>query len=148
MGKYMIDKNIIKKTISYMEYDIEGYSFSPKSNTNKTISVKKVTIFQETLVNNLLINKFSSKFIRLSDIVFNIINDDNDTDEGDCMIVLDEIERLKAVLDIKIKKHLKIDEYNNYLDNLYFLKQQIENKIITLSNVQEEELTQNKGRSR
>jgi hypothetical protein len=151
MSNYLVDRKVLNKNITYMEYDLEGYILNPKNNNEKYIKIKNVNIFQEQLVNNLLLNKYNSKLNRLSQIIINLINaSEDETDEGDCLIVLDEIDRLKAVLDIKIKKQLTIDEYNDYLNQLDFLHKQIDNKIIELNYHHEnkEELQETKGRSR
>ena len=151
MSNYLVDRKVLNKNITYMEYDLEGFILNPKNNNEKYIKIKNVNIFQEQLVNNLLLNKYNSKLNRLSQIIINLINaSEDETDEGDCLIVLDEIDRLKAVLDIKIKKQLTIDEYNYYLNQLDFLHKQIDNKIIELNyhHKSKEELQETKGRSR
>lgn len=151
MSNYLVDRKVLNKNITYMEYDLEGFILNPKNNNEKYIKIKNVNIFQEQLVNNLLLNKYNSKLNRLSQIIINLINaSEDETDEGDCLIVLDEIDRLKAVLDIKIKKQLTIDEYNDYLNQLDFLHKQIDNKIIELNyhHKSKEELQETKGRSR
>lgn len=151
MSNYLVDRKVINKNITYMEYDLDGYTLNPKNNNEKYIKIKNVNILQEQLVDNLLVNKFNSKMNRLSQIIINLLNaSEDETDEGDCLIVLDEIDRLKAVLDIKIKKHLTIEEYNNYLNQLEYLKKQIDNRIIELNYHLgvHEELEETKGRSR
>ena len=151
MSNFLVDRNVLNKNITYMEYDLDGYTLNPKNNNEKYIKIKNVNIFQEQLINNLLINKFNSKLNRLTQIITNLLNaSEEESDEGDCLIVLDEIDRLKAVLDIKIKKQLTIDEYNEYLKQLDYLHKEIDNRIVALNYHLgvNEELQETKGRSR
>ena len=93
MSKYMVQKDKYSGNIVYMEYDLEGYSFKPKTTHDKPyISVNSVTIYEPKMIDNLLSKKFSKKFERLSQIIINFLFQD-DTD--DFMILLDEVARLK-----------------------------------------------------
>ena len=74
MSKYMVQKDKYSGNIVYMEYDLEGYSFKPKTTHDKPyISVNSVTIYEPKMIDNLLSKKFSKKFERLSQIIINFL---------------------------------------------------------------------------
>ena len=68
------------------------------------------------------------------------------------MIILDEIARLRSIVEIEYKKYIKIEEYKEYIEKLYFLDNQVRQKLAYISYVQNlnNEITEevNKGRAR
>ena len=131
MSKYMVQKDKYSGNIVYMEYDLEGYSFKPKTTHDKPyISVNSVTIYEPKMIDNLLSKKFYKKFERLSQIIINFLfQDDTDDDEGDFMILLDEVARLKSIVELKYQKFLSNQEYKDYIHKLDFLDSQLRQKI-------------------
>lgn len=149
MSSYLIKKDQKTGEIIYMEYDLEGYKFKPKKGINKPyINVNSVTIYKPEMIDRLLSRKFEKKFDRLSQIIFRFLyQEDDDCDEGDFMILLDEVARLRSVVEMQYKKFLKIDEYRDYLTKLNFLDNQVRQKlsIINYKNRLNEQIRQ--GRS-
>ncbi len=149
MSSYLIKKDKKTGEIVYMEYDLEGYKFNPKNSSDKPyISVKSVTLYKPEMISHVLRRKFEKKFERLSQIILKFLyQDDDDCDEGDFYILLDEVARLKAVVEIQYKKHLKNEEYKEYLAKLTFLDRQVREKlaIISYQNRLNNELTHGKS---
>ena len=108
MSSYLIKKDSTTGEIIYMEYDIEGYKFRPKNNGEKPyIKVNSVTIYKPEMIEHVLTKKFEKKFAKLSSIILKFLyQDDDESDEGDFEILLDEIARLKSVVDLQYKKFL------------------------------------------
>lgn len=131
MSSYLIKKDKYTGEIIYMEYDIEGYKFRPKNDGKKPyIKVNSITIYKPEMIDYLLARKFQKKFDRLAQIIMRFLyQDDDESDETDFYILLDEVARLKAVVDLKYKKFLKNEKYKEYVDKLYFLDNQIRQKI-------------------
>lgn len=150
MSSYLVKKDSITGDIVYMEYDLEGYNFKPKNNPDKPyISVNSVTIYKPEMIDNLLSKKFSKKFDRLSQIIMNFLfQDDDDTDEGDFMILLDEIARLKSVVELKYQKFLSNEEYKDYMHKLDFLDGQLRQKIAIMNYQRNLGMSVEQGRSR
>lgn len=154
MSSYFIKKDKSTGEIIYMEYDLQGYKFNPRKTTDKPyISVKSVTIYKPEMIDHLLARKFQKKFDRLSQIILRFLyQDDDECDEGDFMIILDEIARLRSVVELEYKKYLKNEEYKDYIHKLTFLDNQVRQKLAYISykaNLNQEITDEvNKGRSR
>lgn len=135
MSSYLIKKDKTSGEIIYMEYDIEGYKFKPRNSKEQPfINVNSVTIYKPDMIEHLLAKKFEKKFERLSQIILKFLyQSDEESDEGDLMILLDEIARLRSVVEIKYRKYLKIDEYNEYLTKLVFLDEQVRQKLAIIN---------------
>ena len=101
------------------------------------------------MIDHLLSKKFEKKFDKLSQIILKFLyQEDEDCDDGDFIVLLDEIARLKSVVELQYRKYLKIDEYNEYIAKLTFLDNQVRQKlaIIQYKNRLEHEIS--RGRSR
>lgn len=136
MSSYLVKKDKYTGKIVYMEYDLEGYNFKPKNDGSKPyIKVNSVTIYKPEMIDSLLAQKFQRKFERLSEIIMRFLyqEDDETGDEGDYFILLDEVARLKSIVDLKYKKFLQNEEYKDYIHKLTFLDNQIRQKIAILN---------------
>lgn len=163
MSNYLVDKDTHTAKIDYMEYDLDGYEFRPKNQITQTyIKVKSVKIYKEDMISAVLTKKFERNFNRLGQIILNFLyQDDDDCNDSDFFILLDEVQRLRSMVEINYKKHLGIEKYKEYLEQLHFLDNQIRQKIAMVNfrkNVRaaqeeynynyEEEYEERKGRSR
>lgn len=150
MSNYMVKKDANSGKIVYMEYDLEGYQFQPKNSPDRPyISVNSVTIYKPEMIDNLLSKKFSKKFDRLSQIIMNFLfQDDDDSDEGDFMILLDEVARLKSIVELKYQKFLSNEEYKEYIHKLDFLDTQLRQKIAVVNYRKSLDFEVSQGRSR
>lgn len=165
MSNYLVDKDTHKAKINYMEYDLEGYEFKPRNKIKHTyINVRSVKLYKEDMISKVLTKKFERNFSKLGQIILNFLyQDDDDCNEGDFYILLDEVARLRAMVEINYKKHLEIDKYKEYLDQLHFLDNEIRQKLAMINfkqsvkqqyqdnyhyNDYEEEYEEMKGRSR
>ena len=135
MSNYLIKKDKYSASINYMEYDLDGYIFKPKNRNNKAyIKVKQVKIVKNDMISNLLMQKFEKNFQRLGQIIVNFLyQDESEADEGDFIILLDEVARLKSVVEIKYRKHLGIEKYREYINELHFLDNQIRQKLAIIN---------------
>ena len=163
MSNYLVDKDTHTAKIDYMEYDLDGYEFRPKNQITQTyIKVKSVKIYKEDMISAVLTKKFERNFNKLGQIILNFLyQDDDDCNDSDFFILLDEVQRLRSMVEINYKKHLGIEKYKEYLEQLHFLDNQIRQKIAMVNfrknvraaqeeynNNYEEEYEERKGRSR
>ena len=163
MSNYLVDKDTHTAKIDYMEYDLDGYEFRPKNQITQTyIKVKSVKIYKEDMISAVLTKKFERNFNKLGQIILNFLyQDDDDCNDSDFFILLDEVQRLRSMVEFNYKKHLGIEKYKEYLEQLHFLDNQIRQKIAMVNfrkNVRaaqeeynydyEEEYEERKGRSR
>ncbi len=149
MSIYLLKRDNEVKDIEYMEYDLEGYKFNPKQKENAPyINVRTVTIHDHKMINYLLTRKFQKKFERLSQIILQFLyQDEEDCDEGDFMILLDEVARLRSVVEIQYKKELEMEEYRDYIAKLAFLDNQVRQKLAMISYRDKLNYEVEKGRS-
>ncbi len=149
MSIYLLKRDDKVKDIEYMEYDLDGYKFNPKQKENAPyINVRTVTIYNHKMINYLLTRKFQKKFERLSQIILQFLyQDEEDCDEGDFMILLDEVARLRSVVEIQYKKELEMEEYRDYIDKLAFLDNQVRQKLAMISYRNKLNYEVEKGRS-
>ena len=73
----------------------------------------------------------------------------SDEDDDDTMsMLLDEVSRLKSIVDFEYKKHLTIEKYKEYLNKLYYLDTELKRKKTILKFNQEIDYEMHRGRSR
>lgn len=148
-SSYLLNKDNYQGNIIYMEYDLDGYKFTPKNDEKSTfIQVKSVTIYKPEMIEHLLTKKFEKKFNRLSEIIMKFLFSDDDEDEGDYMILLDEVARLKSIVELKYQRYLQVEEYKDYIHKLAFLDQQIRQKLALLNYQNNLNYEVEKGRSK
>lgn len=151
MCKYKVIQEKVNGIITYMEYDIDGFTFKPKmeKKNDSYIRISQVTIFDKNMIDVLVNRKFEHKFERLSKIIMNFLfSEDEDSDEGDFVILLDEVARLKALVEAKYQRFLSVEEYKDYIHKLAFLDAQLRQKlaIMNYQNNLEESISQGRGR--
>ena len=136
--------------IVFMEYDTNTYT----NDEIKSLNIKNIAIYldidndfmnqdkieemnistETNNVKNPVEAAIEFRMSRLAQVVFRLLYQDiDDTDEGDCFILLDEVAKLKSIIEIKFKLELGIEKYREYLNNLYFLDKQLRNKIAAIN---------------
>ena len=126
MKNYVIRKSDDKKEIIYYNYDLTGYNMKSKNNGNNQIMIVK-----PSLVDKLITIKFKEKYKRLVMIVLSILHA-SDTSEGDCIIALDEIEKLKEILLYKYHNKIKIEKETMFLEQLEGLERSLSEKLLQI----------------
>lgn len=145
---YLIKKNKKTNEIIYMEYDLHGYKFSPKSKKEAYLDVKEVTVINPELIDSILSIKFNKIFNKLFNKVVDVLNDD-DASESDTMMVLGEVELLRGILLNKYQNFLKFEKEELFLKKLRLLENELKVKIMMLREkrlAMEEELEVSKGK--
>ena len=94
---YLIKKDNKTNTITYMQYDMKGYKFTPKSQKNASIQVNQIVIINPQMIDKILTLKFNSTFKKLMAFVLNYLNDTS-SDTTDGIYALGEIDRLKSII--------------------------------------------------
>ncbi len=145
---YLIKKNKKTNEIIYMEYDLHGYKFSPKSKKEAYLDVKEVTVINPELIDSILSIKFNKIFNKLFNKVVDVLNDD-DASESDTMMVLGEVELLRGILLNKYQNFLKFEKEELFLKKLRLLENELKVKIMMIREkrlAMEEELEVSKGK--
>lgn len=128
MSSFILNSNEDTKVIAQIKMT-EGYSFSPKKQISQYTRIKKVSLYDPDKIKNVVIRQYGIKYSRLAKIIKDMLESDDAT-ESDFMICLDEIEKLKSVLEFKYQKVLKKELYEYFLNDLFFLERVIQERLI------------------
>ncbi|MBQ9834531.1 MAG: hypothetical protein IJO33_05000 [Bacilli bacterium] len=131
MKNYVIRKSDDKKEIIYYNYDLTGYNMKSKNNGNNQLKVDEIMIVKPSLVDKLITIKFKEKYKRLVMIVLSILHA-SDTSEGDCIIALDEVAKLKEILLYKYHNKIKMEKETMFLEQLEGLERSLSEKLIQI----------------
>ena len=143
MKTYVLSKKKINGLIDYFEYDSDGYVYYPKIDAGLSHGVN---IRDKYLISILLYN-FDNMFDKLTNSIYAYVTSDDDNDDAVSML-LDEVSRLKSIVELEYKKHLSIDKYKEYLNKLYYLDSELNRKKAILRYNQEMDYEMSRGRSR
>ena len=126
---YVIKKDDKTKEIVAMEYEIHGYKFTPKGKRNGTLEVKSITIIEPSMIEKVLLSKFSHRYKKLMNMVYLVLNsDDDDEANGALTIVLDEIAKMKSLLLHKYYKFIKKEKLKELLSRLEIIEMELKKK--------------------
>lgn len=127
---YVLKKTSKPHIITYMTYDEKSYKVKVISSNLNRIHVNYINIYCKKIYNNIYKIQFLDEFDKLASIVMRYLYDDSDDeDDGNMVILLGEIEKLRTELELEYKNLLKIEEYKDYLDKLTFLHTELKSKI-------------------
>lgn len=143
MKTYVLSKKKINGLIDYFEYDSDGYVYYPKIDAGLSHGVN---IRDKYLISILLYN-FDNMFDKLTKSIYAYVTSDDDNDDAVSML-LDEVSRLKSIVELEYKKHLSIDKYKEYLNKLYYLDSELNRKKAIFRYNQEMDYEMSRGRSR
>ena len=145
---YLIKKDNKTNTITYMNYNLDGYKFTPKSKENTSITINEIVVINPKMIDSILTIKFNGMFKKL--IAFISDNSDNSSNG---MYALTEIERLKSILFHKYQKYISAEKQRVFYSKLSMLEQKIKRDLMmqmnfSYNNVHEYEEEQTQGRGR
>ena len=148
MASYLIKKDGKTNQIIYMEYDLIGYDFTPRTKNSSYIKINHVTLVKPSLIEKTLLIKLKKTFTKLLYKV-KMVLDDEDSSSSDIIEVLDELKRLAGIITNKYQKYLKKNAYFEYLSRLFYLERQLKIKQMMMSRTfAEPEIEEEKHRSR
>lgn len=144
MLSYKICKRKSKWKINYFEFDSDGYVYYP--NFKSIINDNGVDIRNKYLIDIILFH-FDQIFDKMTKSIYAYVTSDDESDDTISML-LNEVSRLKSIIELEYKKHLSIDKYKEYLNKLYYLDVELKRKknVIKFNEIMEYEM--GKGRSR
>lgn len=128
----------IKKDLELVDNIIikEGFKYSIKSSN---MGVKEIIIVEPFIIDQLILSNFNRRYKKILEYYIAFLQDEEGDNEGNFVIALDEIARLRSIL---IKKYnlivsKKIEE--KMLKKLKILENEIRTKIIDLKLIKERE---------
>jgi len=140
-------------TIQYMEYDNPYYEFDLISNLSDRINVNSIKVYNKHIIDALFklnqkntiiqdINVFKMNLNKLITITMQYLYfDSDDSSDDNIAILLGEVDKLRAELELHLKNHLKIEEYKDFLTKLIVVKKELEIKLSYNNSLEEEKET-------
>ena len=148
---YVIKKEHLKKKLNKNNIESLGYKMNPKlKNHSNFIEVKEIIIIKPSMKEKVLKLSFQVAFRRLFKLVMDILQDDSAT-EGDTTICLDEIAKMKKILQQKYKNQINKEEYRTMWSKVSLLQKRLQEKIVKQQMYKmyfAEEKEEKKGRGR
>ena len=148
---YVIKKDNIKNKLNKNNIANLGYKMNPKlKNHSNFIEVKEIIIIKPSMKEKVLKLSFQVAFRRLFKLVMDLLQDDNAT-EGDTTICLDEIAKMKKILQQKYKNQINKEEYRTMWSKVSLLQKRLQEKIVKQQMYKmyfTEEKEEKKGRGR
>ena len=133
MASFLLKKDEKNNEIIIMDYEDKGYTFKPGNKSKSRLKVNQITIINSSMIDAILTSKFNKKYRRLLMIAFNIIQSpDEDTTEGDIMIALDEIAKLRVIILNKYQKFLSHQKEEKFIKQLRILENELRAKQINI----------------
>lgn len=141
----------IKKKLKLKEdiKDLEGFKYKIKSSK---LGVLEINIVSPEIIDELIFASFNKKYKKILGYYLAIMQDESDTSDGEFLVVLDEIARLKSILIKKYNLVVRKQTEAKMLKKLRIIENEIKNKIIDLKIIKEQEavytINEKKGKSR
>lgn len=127
---YLVNKNQHGAKIINIE-ELDGYVFRPKLKNDSYIKVNEVKIVDSVMTDKIFTIKFDKYFRRLVSLAMSVISDDDATD-ADAMIVLDEAELVKQILQNKYEAYLGREKKELFLKKIKVIEQEMRLKQIAI----------------
>ncbi|MGM9877461.1 MAG: hypothetical protein ACI33S_02315 [Bacilli bacterium] len=123
--KFKLEKSKDNMKLSYYKVNISGLKVQPINKVSgQSIKANEITIVDNNLINSYIKQRINKKMNKIVDFMVNIINDnDSDDDSG---MVLDEVNRLKGIIEKKYKEFLVISDYRNYMNKLNIIEEEFQ----------------------
>ncbi len=137
---YVIKKKNKNKKISKFKIKEEGYEFKPNIRNTDLIKISSLIVYNQGMIEQVLVKKIDNSFRKLTSLVFNTINDDADG-SGVC-IALNELTKVKSNLMNQYKAYIKKNEYDKYMKRLNLYQKELKDKLIVIEEktLEEEEI--------
>ncbi len=116
MTKFITHKIKNKRKIVSFSDDNIGFLFTPNIKRKNMIKINELYLCNSFYTDILVTKKIDKEIKRLTLIAASVINDD-DTTEGDVIIALNEVTRIKKMI-FKYKEYIKEKEYELDLKRL------------------------------
>lgn len=149
MSNYKVDKENKYQSVVQIR-DLDGYDFRPRNQASH-VTISKVTIVDNLMIDKILSVKFDQTFRRLISLAMRVLNDDDASDD-DVRIVLDEEKLIKEILQNRYAKYLRHEKEVLFLKKLKVIENEMRMKQIAIKKkaiyLEELEKEKSKGKGR
>ena len=121
-----------KKIIGKVKYSQNlPYVFNPSYHKNDSIiDINKLSIYNQRMINNILVKKYIRKYKNLLKMVYLLFHDAFPGDTG-YPAVLGEVDRLRATLIDKYEMFLAREKEEKFLKELAYIEKEVQKKFIS-----------------
>lgn len=138
---------IIKKLNQELEIeainDLQGFVYKTRKNP-KYLEISEITIISPEIINALIKYNFDKKYKKILELYLKAIDSGDESSEGNFLLALDEVARLKSIIITKYSRFLKKKGEEQFLKRLKILENELRAKIIDFKLIKEAELSHNK----
>ena len=127
MASFLIKKIEIEQDMININHNIDGYVFKPNLNV---IEIKTITLYNKKMISSILTSKLEKKFERLAMITYDVLTSDDEDSQADTAIALDEIAKLKSIINKKYDKYISKKLKSDYLKKIFILEKELNSKIL------------------
>lgn len=113
-----------------------GFKYRVKSSN---LDVKEIIILNPIIIDQLILNNFNRRYKKILEYYIAFLQDEEGDNEGNFMIVLDEIARLRSILIKKYNMVVSKKTEEKMLKKLKILENEIRMKIIDYKLIKERE---------
>lgn len=142
MKSFVIKKLDSELEIVSMDYNFQGFVYKTRKSP-KYLDITEVIIVNPEIISSLICYNFNKKYKKIIELYLNTIDNSDDTAEGNFLLALDEVARLKNIIINKYCQFLKKKEQENFLKRLKILENEIRVKIIDIKIIKEREMVNN-----
>ena len=106
------------------------YIFNPSYHKNENmIDISKLSIYNDNMINNILVKKYIRKYKSLLKMVYLLFQDAFPGDTG-FPAVLGEVDKLRATLIDKYNQYLRVENQKKFLKELDYIESEVKRKFI------------------
>lgn len=143
MTSFKIKKTKKNLEIADINYSKKGFIYKVKNE-----NILEIEIFDSKIISSLIINNFNIKYKKILKIII-LASSDSDSSTGNLMLALNELARLKSIMENKYYKFLKKQEALDIEKKIMLTEKDIKNNLIDIEIKKEEkEIVEEKHKSR
>lgn len=136
MSDYALNRENKKKKITNGKLPIEGIEMQPKLRKHKSlIEIKKITVTENEMQTTFLLKQFNHYYRKLIALMIDVTESSNST-ASDCAIVLNEVAKIKSMIEHQAIKSLKRSELEKLYKKLALVEGKIQNKLLEIQSNQ------------
>ncbi len=140
---------LIKELEHELEFDEFDFNVDGFVYKTKKPNIKEITIVNSDIIFGLISYNFNKKYKKILELILSSENDEESS--GNLRIALDEIARLKNIIETKYHIYLKSDAEAKLIKKLVMLQKDIKIKLVDIEIKKEEKMNirgNHKGKSR
>ena len=109
--KYIIDKNTDNMKLVTYKININGLKIKP---ANKKF--KEILLVDNKLINAFIKKRINKKLNKIINFMMEVLNDE--TGDDDSSLALDELNKLKGIINNKYKEHMIQKDYDSFINKI------------------------------